>query len=109
MTGQLATSKAGHDKGTLYVILSQEGGFVYLCDGRLKTPDKPKKKRVKHIQQINASVGEELLRKLQAGEKVYAEEIKYALRQYKTRGVCPQNESAEKKVIAKMEEVYVKK
>lgn len=107
MTGQLATSKAGHDKGTLYVILAREGDFVYLCDGRLKTPDRPKKKRMKHIQRIDAAVGEELLRKLQAGEKVYAEEIRYALRQYRTKRECPENESAEKKVIAKMEEVYV--
>ena len=80
MTGQLVTSKAGHDKGTLYVIVAQEGEFVYLCDGRLKTPEKPKKKRWKHIQPINATVDEALLKKLQNGEKVYAEEIKYALK-----------------------------
>lgn len=80
MTGQLVTSKAGHDKGTLYVIVAQEDDFVYLCDGRLKTPEKPKKKRLKHIQPMNATVGGELLKKLQSGEKVYAEEIKYALK-----------------------------
>lgn len=80
MTGQLVTSKAGHDKGTLYVIVAQEDDFVYLCDGRLKTPEKPKKKRLKHIQPMNAAVGGELLKKLQSGEKVYAEEIKYALK-----------------------------
>lgn len=82
MIGQLAVSKAGHDKDTLYVVVGQEGDFVYLCDGRLKTPEKPKKKRLKHIQLISRTVDTGLLEKLKSGEKVYAEEIKYALKQY---------------------------
>ena len=82
MIGQLAISKAGHDKDTLYVIVGQEKDFVYLCDGRLKTPEKPKKKRLKHVQLVNRTVDQALLKRLQSGEKVYAEEIKYALKQY---------------------------
>ncbi len=82
MIGQFATSKAGHDKGRLYVVVAQEDDFVYLSDGRLKGPDQPKKKRRKHIQPINARVEECLLERLRAGEKVYPEEIKYALKQY---------------------------
>ena len=82
MVGQLATSKAGRDKDTLYVIVAQEGDFVYLSDGRLKPPDRPKKKRIRHIQPVNTLVEEPLLRRLQSGETVYAEEIRYALKQY---------------------------
>lgn len=85
MIGQLAISKAGHDKDALYVVVGQEKDFVYLCDGRLKTPEKPKKKRLKHVQPINRTVDQALLKKLQNGEKVYAEEIKYALKQYNDR------------------------
>ena len=76
MIGQLAISKAGHDKDTLYVVVGQERDFVYLCDGRLKTPEKPKKKRLKHVQPINRTVDGDLLKRLQSGEKVYPEEIK---------------------------------
>ena len=82
MVGQLATSKAGHDKDRIYVIMAQEGERVFLSDGRLRPPDKPKKKRIRHIQPINVSVGEELLRRIQEGGKVYGEEIRYALKQY---------------------------
>ena len=82
MVGQLATSRAGRDKDTVYVIVAHEGDFVYLCDGRLKPPERPKKKRLKHIQPVNCTVGDKLLRKLQRGEKVYAEEIRYELKQY---------------------------
>lgn len=85
MRGQLATSKAGHDKDTLYVIIAEEDDFVYLCDGRLKPPDRPKKKRRKHIQPINSFVDEKLIHRLEKGEKVYAEEIRYALKQYGNR------------------------
>lgn len=81
MTGQFVTSRAGHDKGTLYVIVAEEEGFVYLSDGRRKEPGKPKKKNRRHIQPINA-VDPALRKKLEAGEQVRPEEIKYAIRQF---------------------------
>jgi len=82
MIGQFAVSKAGHDKDTLYVVVAEEGEFVFLCDGKTKTPEKPKKKKRKHIQPVNRTVEEELLGKLQSGGKVYPEEIRYAVKQY---------------------------
>ena len=85
MTGHLATSRAGHDKDRLYVVMAQEGGYVYLCDGDLRPPHKPKKKRIRHVQLIGETVDEALLSRLLAGQKVYAEEIKYALKQYNRR------------------------
>ena len=44
MCGMLARSKAGHDAKTLYLVCRTEGDFVYLCDGRLRKFDSPKKK-----------------------------------------------------------------
>ena len=82
MIGRFATSKAGHDKGTLYVIVGVEGDYVYLSDGNHKTLSNPKKKRVKHIQSINRIVEEELLTKLQNRQKVLDEEIKFAIKHY---------------------------
>ena len=81
--GQFVTSKAGHDKGTLYVVSNLDEEFVYLCDGRLKLLAAPKKKRMKHVQPINEVVDAELQRRLIDSEKVYDEEIKYAIKQYK--------------------------
>ena len=48
--GMFARSKAGHDKGKLYIILRTEGEYVYLTDGRLRPMSNPKKKKKKHIQ-----------------------------------------------------------
>lgn len=87
MIGQLVTSKAGHDKGTLYVVVAAEGDFVYLSDGKLKGPENPKRKRLKHIQPISAYVDEALAEKLKRKSKVYAEEIKYALKQYNSNQI----------------------
>ena len=53
MCGMLARSKAGHDAKTLYLVCRTEGDFVYLCDGRLRKFDSPKKKNKKHIQIIH--------------------------------------------------------
>ena len=51
-TGMLAKSKAGHDKGLLYVIYDVDESYVYLVDGEIRTIDKPKKKKRKHVQII---------------------------------------------------------
>lgn len=82
LIGRFATSRAGHDKTKLYVIVAEEGDFVSLCDGRLKTMDKPKKKRRKHIQLINCTVNDGLLQRLCENGKVRDEEIKYEITHY---------------------------
>lgn len=82
MTGRFATSKAGHDRKTCYVIVSEENDFVYLCDGRKRKLQSPKKKRKKHTQIADRTVSEELLKRLKAGERVWDEEIKFAIKQY---------------------------
>ncbi len=51
--GCFAESRAGHDKCTLYVIIGADDEYVYLSDGKTKTVEHPKKKKIKHIQRIN--------------------------------------------------------
>ena len=47
MTEMCAISKAGHDKGQMYVILKEEGEYLYLVDGKTRGVDNPKKKKEK--------------------------------------------------------------
>ena len=61
MIGELATSKAGHDKDRLYMIVGEEGECVYLCDGRLRGVEHPKKKKKKHIQILHSSAQDTLI------------------------------------------------
>ena len=51
-TGMMARSQSGHDAGKVYVITKVEEAYVYLVDGKIRTLDKPKKKKKKHVQII---------------------------------------------------------
>lgn len=50
--GTIVKSIAGHDKNNLFVIINVENEYVYLVDGRCRTLNKPKKKKVKHIEYV---------------------------------------------------------
>lgn len=76
MVGWLASSKAGHDKDKVYVIIKEEPEYVYLADGKARTQENPKKKNRKHIQIIKEKSDDILREKLIRGEKVYNEEIR---------------------------------
>ena len=51
-TRALAVSRAGHDKGRLYLILEEKDGMCALTDGRIRTLDRPKKKKLFLLQVI---------------------------------------------------------
>lgn len=79
MVGKFAKSKAGHDKNQIYVILKEDAEYVYLVDGKLKTIEKPKKKKKKHIQ-IILKEDENVSKKLKQDEMLINEEIKVAIK-----------------------------
>ncbi|WP_167955458.1 KOW domain-containing RNA-binding protein [Anaerosporobacter faecicola] len=77
--GKLAFSKAGHDKDSIYVIIKSDQEYVYLVDGVYKKLEKPKKKRIKHIQIIN-EIPANIAECLETGRKVTDEDIKRAIK-----------------------------
>lgn len=54
--GTLVFSKAGRDKGEMFLTLSVEDGYAYIADGDLRKVEKPKKKKLIHLQRTNNSV-----------------------------------------------------
>ncbi len=52
IVGMLATSKAGHDKDFVYVIIREDGEYIYVADGKSRTVERPKRKNRKHVQLI---------------------------------------------------------
>ena len=79
-----AKSKAGHDKEEIFIIINKEEEYVYLVDGKSRILDKPKKKKIKHIQVIN-QIDEELQRKLETNLILRDEDIKRAIKSYKQK------------------------
>jgi ribosomal protein L14E/L6E/L27E len=50
LIGKVVLSKAGRDKDHLYVVIRQiDNEYVLLSNGRTKTTEKPKKKKLKHL------------------------------------------------------------
>lgn len=82
--GMLAVSKAGHDLNHLYVIMKEEGDYLFLADGRIRTMDKPKKKKKKHVQIIN-EISSIFADKCRSGKKIENEDIKRIIKLYLAR------------------------
>lgn len=80
--GMLAKSKAGHDKDQLYVIMDMNSEYVYLVDGRIRTLDRPKKKKRIHVQIIHykdVNIVDKIMNK-----SLMNEDIKRALKLYQS-------------------------
>lgn len=86
MKGMFATSKAGHDKGKLYIIIKEEEEYVYLADGRLKPVDAPKKKKKKHIQIIKKT-NPNIYSAIEENREISNEEVKRAIKEYEHRSI----------------------
>ncbi|MCL2224274.1 MAG: KOW domain-containing RNA-binding protein [Defluviitaleaceae bacterium] len=54
--GTVVFSKAGRDKGNVMVVLESDDKFATLADGKLRTLERPKKKKLKHIQPTNFQI-----------------------------------------------------
>lgn len=49
LIGRIVISKAGRDKGQLYVIINKKDDLFFLANGKNKTIEMPKCKKSKHI------------------------------------------------------------
>lgn len=84
--GRLARSTAGRDKNKIFMILDIiDEQYVYITDGDLRTKDKPKKKKLKHLK-LMPEVLKGIAGKLKEGVKVYDAEIRSAIRQSESFG-----------------------
>jgi ribosomal protein L14E/L6E/L27E len=76
--GGFAVSTAGHDAGKCYVIFQADSEYVYLVDGRIRTTDRPKKKKKRHVKipaQTDRTLAEKILNR-----SIKNEEIKRAIK-----------------------------
>lgn len=79
--GSIVRSIAGRDKGDLFIVLSKDGDFAYLVNGELRKVDRPKKKKLKHIQGTN-SVSDFVKNKLETVGKITNSEVRKALSEF---------------------------
>lgn len=79
--GSIVRSIAGRDMGDLFIVLARDGDYAYLANGELRKVDRPKKKKLKHLQGTN-SVSEFIQNKLETVGKVTNSEVRKALSEF---------------------------
>ena len=77
--GQIVISKSGRDKGDYFIVLDIIGEFLYLTDGKSRKLEKPKKKKMKHVQ-ITNYVDEQLQYKIKTASKLNNAEIRSVIK-----------------------------
>ncbi|MCM1261111.1 MAG: hypothetical protein NC313_00210 [Butyrivibrio sp.] len=90
MIGMFASSKAGHDKGLVYVIIYEDAEYVYLADGNLRTMAKPKKKNKKHIQIIKKCPDLDTTERVRQGT-ANDMEVRKLIKMYMTDSIVEEN------------------
>ena len=71
----VVVSTAGRDQGRLYYVISTDELFLMLVNGRDRTLDKPKRKKLRHVQKVLRSETR-VAAKLVSGDKVLNSELR---------------------------------
>lgn len=80
-TGQIVYSKCGRDKGRPFIVFSSDNEYAYLVDGDLRVLEKPKKKKIKHIQVTNR-IDSDIKNKIESNLYINDSDVRKALLQY---------------------------
>lgn len=56
--GQIVRSNSGRDKNTFLVIVKLDENDVFICDGKERPLERPKRKNIKHICPTNLCLSE---------------------------------------------------
>ena len=68
LTGRIAISRAGNDRGRYYLVIGVDKGFALIADGDRKPLQKPGRKNIRHLSVTKTAIkGWE---KLVSGERV---------------------------------------
>ncbi len=59
MVGRIVCSKSGRDKDYFMVIVNEADGFYFVCDGKERPLERPKKKNALHLKFTNSYLKED--------------------------------------------------
>lgn len=81
--GSIVISKAGRDKGKVFISISKEliNNYILIVDGNIRKIENPKKKKLKHVI-ITDSVIKKFVIKLKEGKPLQNAEILKEIRMY---------------------------
>ncbi len=79
--GMVVRSKAGRDKGDLFIVLRTEDNYAYIANGILRKVERPKKKKLMHLQP-SGHISSLIKDRLEAAEEVTNCQVRKALAEY---------------------------
>lgn len=83
--GRVAYSKAGRDKGKLFIVIGVlDEDFVWIADGDLRPVERPKKKKVKHLKYTDLTA-DTVVEKIKSRSKLMNSDLEKAIRDLKDR------------------------
>lgn len=81
LVGSFCLSKAGHDKGFIYIIVDQKDDKVLVADGKIKKSESPKVKNIKHLAVLDYR--DNIINEKIKNKNLSDVEIKYAIKIFK--------------------------
>lgn len=87
--GDIVYSKAGRDKEGYFIVISVDGEYVQICDGKRRKVDRPKRKKLKHLK-FGVGYSNFIAKKLAGNEKITNLEVRRELSGF--NNVEPANE-----------------
>lgn len=78
LPSHIVVSLAGHDRGRLYHVLRVDGECALVADGKIRTVQRPKRKKLRHVAYAGQS-DSPAARKLAAGEEPTSREIRESI------------------------------
>lgn len=49
----IVRAEAGREKGKLFLVLAEDGDYLLLADGKVRTVEKPKRKKRRHVRFVD--------------------------------------------------------
>ena len=77
----IVISMAGRDQGKHFFVLRVEDGYAYLIDGKQRTMENPKRKKLRHLR-FAARIDSNVAQKILKGDKVLNSELRRDLAIY---------------------------
>ena len=74
----LVEAVAGREKGKLFFVLSEDGEYLLLADGKSRRIEAPKRKKNKHVRFIASDDGR-IAEKIRENERVTNSELRKAI------------------------------
>jgi len=90
--GMIVRSKAGRDAGRFFIVIGfTPEGYAMICDGSTHTVEKPKKKKVRHLE-VQPVYVSSILEKIEASKPLFNHEVRKGLQSngFALRGCGPE-------------------